>query len=185
MGQLPTLTFKWHQQLASAIIVCAFLFMYMEWQLCQSVCVLRLILKVRWNYIHTPTHTVSNFLEFWLGNEYGGVRAEGSVTLGQGDTSGQVCVCERTLVCQRFVPGQQVASQRTSVTFYLFLPLPFSLCPSPPSVLKSQIFSPTQECSVSAQQVWVILDWSACIDTGVGGLFMNLCEMLFWQSIAE
>lgn len=38
---------------------------------------------------------------------------KGSVTLGQGDRSGQVCVCERTLVCQRFVPGQQVASQRT------------------------------------------------------------------------
>lgn len=83
-------------------------------------------------YTHPHTLSVCNFLESWLGNEYGGVRAEGSVTLGQGDRSGQVCVCERTPVCQRFVPGQQVASQRTSVTFSLSLPLPSSLCPSLP-----------------------------------------------------
>lgn len=83
--------------------------------------------------IYTPTHTVCLwFLVSWLWYEYGGVRAEGSVTLGQGDRSGQVCVCERTPACQRFVPGQQVASQRTSVTFSLSLPLPSSLCPSLP-----------------------------------------------------
>lgn len=65
-----------------------------------------------------------------------GLERKSSVTLGQGDRSGQVCVCvcARTLLCQRFVPGQQVASQRTSMTFSLSLPhllLPLSMSPVP------------------------------------------------------
>lgn len=111
---------------------CTLLFMYMTWaRVC--VCI------VHWDWIwrsdgiiYTPTHTVCEFLVSWLWYEYGGVGAEGSVTLGQGDRSGQVCVCECTAVCQRFVPGQQVASQRTSVTFSLYLPQPCSFCPSFP-----------------------------------------------------
>lgn len=99
-------------------------------------------------YTHPHTLSVCDFLVSWLWNEYGRVRAEGSVTLGQGDRSGQVCVCERTPVCQRFVPGQQVASQRTSVTFSLSLPLPFSLCPSLP--LSQSPDSPNLVASASA-----------------------------------
>lgn len=102
-------------------------------------------------YTHPHTLSVCDFMVSWLWNEYGGVRAEGSVTLGQGDRSGQVCVCECTPVCQRFVPGQQVASQRTSVTFSLSLPLPSSHCPSLP--LSPSPTSSYPVVSVSAQQV--------------------------------
>lgn len=137
-------------------------------------------------YTHPHTLSVCDFLVSWLWNEYGRVRAEGSVTLGQGDRSGQVCVCERTPVCQRFVPGQQVASQRTSVTFSLSLPLPFSLCPSlplSPSPNSSNLVASALAMHNKSWAHWG--DEHAHKNTGVGGLFMNLCETLFWHGVAE
>lgn len=86
-----------------------------------------------WDLKVICTLSVYNFLVLWYWNEYGGGWAEGTVTLGQGDRSGQVCVCECTSVCQHIVPGQQETSQRISVTFSLSIPSvqPF-LCPPVP-----------------------------------------------------
>lgn len=129
IGQLPTLTFNWHKQLASAINARTLLFMYMTGaRVC--VYVYRDSIWRSDGIIYTHKHCLSVASCLWY--EYGEARAEGSVTLGQGDRSGQVWLCEYTLVCQRFVPGQQVASQRTSVTFSLSLPQLSFLCPSLP-----------------------------------------------------
>lgn len=97
------------------------------------VCVVRLNLKVRWNYIHT--HRLSEFL--WPGY---GMNMEELEQKAQWhwdkviwvDRCMCVYVCVCTPMCQRIVPGQQVASQRTSVTFSLSLPLSSSICPSLP-----------------------------------------------------
>lgn len=103
---------------------CALLFMYMSRA---SLCVCT----------HARTHTRAVCLGFpgvlvtiliWRSR---GRRLSGP---GQGDRSGQVCVCERTPVCQRFVPGQQVASGRTSVTFFLSL-LSLSVSPKVPKFI--------------------------------------------------
>lgn len=88
MGQLPTLTFNWHQRLASATCVCRLLLMYMTWA---GACVCAEIKSEGQTELYTHPHAI------WvLGPrqwyEYGGVRPEGSVTLGQGDRIGQVCV---------------------------------------------------------------------------------------------
>lgn len=42
---------------------------------------------------------VCNLLVHWFWNEYGEGWAEGTVTLGQGDRSGQVCVCVSVHLC--------------------------------------------------------------------------------------
>lgn len=129
---------------------------------------------------YTPTHTVPKFPVSSLWFEYGGVRAEGLVTLEQGDRSRQVCrcVCIRmcTLSCQRFVPGQQVASQRTSVTFSLSLPISSSLCPSLPLSPSPSLSYPEvnvlctthRHIKEMIHQVWVDNSWThvkGCFDT--------------------
>lgn len=97
MGQLPTLTFKPHHELASAKRARTLLFMYMMWasaSACARVWVFDMCSDWMWRSdgLKHTAHTVWEFWVSWLGFEYGGVGPEGSVTLGQGDRSGQVCV---------------------------------------------------------------------------------------------
>lgn len=188
-GQLPTLTFKWQQRLAAALIVHTFFCMYMWKESCQSVCVCvytcapRPNLKVRWNYIQT--HRLSVCLWFpWVAVRRMNMeecRRHGDS--GQGDTSGQVCACDCPPVCQRFVPGQQVASQRTSVTFSLSFPPP--LLPTHPQAPTSPQV-PILVTTVSTQQVPLTLHKrERSCKTQMWVVYLWTHEPLFWQSIAE
>lgn len=174
-GQLPTLTFKWHRRLTSAVIVGAFLFMYIWNESCVGVCVCARVFRDRiWRsdgIIHTRTLSVClSVISSSCGSgEWIWRSAEGTVTPRQGDTSGQVCACDCPPVCQRFVPGQQVATQRTSVTFSLSLPPPLQSHPpaTPPRVPIHPRFHTTSPTHTTRAR-------THAQDTAAGGLFMNL-----------
>lgn len=119
--------------------------------------------------------SVYNLLVHWFWNEYGGGWAEGTVTLGQGDRSRQVCVCECTSVCQHIVPGQQGASQRISVTFSLSIPsvsIRFSVPPSS--------YSDQSSVSSLSQHNKPCLFWSKHTNKHRCGCFIH---ELHWDSV--
>lgn len=118
-----------------------------------GVCVLGLNLKVRWNYTHTHTHCLS-VISQCPGYEMNMEELEQKAQWHWDKVIGMDrCVCECRPVCRCFVPGQQVASQRTSVTFSFCLPISSSLCP--PLCVSPSPHSSHPRCkrAVSAQQV--------------------------------
>lgn len=119
--------------------------------------------------------SVYNILVYWFWNEYGEGWAEGIVTLGQGDRSGQVFVCECTSVCQHIVPGQQGASQGISVTFSLSIPSVSIHFPVPP--VPSPISHQWAACSSKRRYAYFVA--SAPTNTEVGGFIHELR----WDSV--
>lgn len=103
----------------------------------RAVSTLWLNLKVRWNHTYINTHTACNFVVLWLRNEYGAGNTGGSVTLGQGDRSGQVWVCV-SILCQDsrwLVKEYQWPSPYPSPPTYCLWLVPKSLVQTPASEL--------------------------------------------------
>lgn len=185
MGQLPTLTFNWHQQLASAMCACTRLFMYMTWaRVCVSMCT-----DTEYEgqmVIYTPIPTVC--LGFWCpGYDMNMDELEQKAQWHWDKVIGvDRCACVSVHLCvsalcqdsRWLVKGHQWPSPYPSL-----YPPPFvhlSLCPQVP--IHFTWFWALCLCTTSNGHIEKMNTYT---NTGVGGLFMNSCELLFWHSIAE